>query len=140
MVLSVEALRFLIPARGILTVAVQLYWPPSDVLSGENVYFTDVVFMSDTTVELEKTIIMSGFDIRPDTTVAEQLMVYCWPALDSPENEMLTFGGGRAEQVRETHKKHHSTTERMTIICSYNTIPIICRVLFSLSPCKLAVM
>ena len=84
-------------------VAVQLYWPPSDVLSGEKVYCTDVVSMSATKVELGKTIFKSGFDIRPATTVAEQLMVYCWPALDSPENEILTLGGGRAEQV----KKHN---------------------------------
>ena len=70
-------------------------------------YCTDVVSMSATKVELEKTIFMSGFDIRPATTVAEQLMVYCWPALESPEKEMLTFGGGRAEQVREINKQYH---------------------------------
>ena len=83
-------------------VAVQLYWPPSDVLSGENVYCTDIVLMLVSTVELGKTIFMSGFDIRPATTVAEQLMVYCWPAMESSENEMLIFGGGRSEQMRET--------------------------------------
>ena len=55
-------------------VAVQLYWPPSDVLSGENVYCTDVVSMSATKVELGETIFMSGFNIRPATTVAEQFM------------------------------------------------------------------
>ena len=82
-------------------VAVQLYWPPSDVLSGEKVYCTDVVFMSATKLELGETIFMSGFNIRPATTVAEQLMVYCWPALESSENEMLTVGGGRAEQVKK---------------------------------------
>ena len=84
-------------------VAVQLYWPPSDVLSGENVYCTEVALPSDTKLELGKTIFMSGFDIRPATTVAEQLMVYCWPALEFPENEILTSGGGRAEQVNKTH-------------------------------------
>ena len=88
-------------------VAVQLYWPPSDVLSGENVYCTDIVLMLVSTVELGKTIFMSGFDIRPATTVAVQLMVYCWPALESPENEMLTLGGGSSEQVREINKQHH---------------------------------
>ena len=95
------------PALGIFMVARQLYWPPSDVLSGEKMYCTDVVFMSDTTVELGKTIFMAGFDIRPATTVAVQLMVYCWPALEFPENEMLTVGGGRAEQVRERNTNNH---------------------------------
>ena len=65
-------------------------------------YCTDVVSMSATKVELEKTIFMSGFDIRPVTTVAEQFIVYCWPAMESPENDILTFGGGRSEQVKET--------------------------------------
>ena len=102
MISSVEVLRFLIPAPGIFMMAVQLYWPPSDVLSGENVYCTDVVLMLVNTVELEKTIFKSGFDIRSVTTVAEQFIVYCWPAMESPENEMLTFGGGRSEQVKET--------------------------------------
>ena len=95
------------PALGIFMVAVQLYWPPSDVLSGEKVYCTDVVSMSATKVELGETIFMSGFDIRPATTVAEQFIVYCWPAMESPENEMLTFGGGRAEQVRERNNNNH---------------------------------
>ena len=82
-------------------VARQLYCPPSDVLSGEKVYCTEVTLPSDTKVKLGKTIFMSGFDIRPATTVAEQLMVYCWPALESSETEMLTVGGGRAEQVKK---------------------------------------
>ena len=84
-------------------VAVQLYCPPSDVLRGENVYCTEVSLPSDTKLELGKTIFMSGFDIRPATTVAVQLMVYCWPALESPETEMLTLGGGRAEQMEKKH-------------------------------------
>ena len=84
-------------------VAVQLYCPPSDVLRGEKVYCTDVVSMSATKVELGETIFMSGFDIRLATTIAEQLMVYCWPAMEFPENEILTVGGGRAEQVKK-HK------------------------------------
>ena len=88
-------------------VARQLYCPPSDVLSGEKVYCTDVVLMLVSTVELGKTIFMLGFDIRPATTVVEQLMVYCWPAMEFPETEILTVGGGRSEQVREVYKQHH---------------------------------
>ena len=56
-----------------LSVAVQLYWPPSDVLSGENVYITELVLLSATAVELlGNTIFMSGCTTKPTTTLAEQ--------------------------------------------------------------------
>ena len=58
-----------------LSVAVQLYWPPSDVLSGENVCTTEPVLLSATAVELGSIIFMSGCTTKPSTTVAEQFSV-----------------------------------------------------------------
>ena len=58
-----------------LSVAVQLYWPPSDVLSGENVCITELVLLSATAVELGNTIFMSGCTTKPTTVVAEQFSV-----------------------------------------------------------------
>ena len=53
-------------------VAVQVYWPLSDILRGEKVCSTEVVSVTDTTVELGNTMLMSGFTTRPGTTVSVQ--------------------------------------------------------------------
>ena len=51
--------------------AVQVYWPPCDVLSGENMYSTELLVITDITVELGDTIFSSGSTTRPSTTLAE---------------------------------------------------------------------
>ena len=53
-------------------VAVQVYRPLSDILRGEKVWPTEVVSVTDTTVELGNTMLMSGSTTRPGTTVAVQ--------------------------------------------------------------------
>ena len=58
----------------ILTVAVQVYKPPSDVLNEENMYTSELVFIDDDiTLELGAVIFRSGSTTRPTTTLAEQL-------------------------------------------------------------------
>ena len=70
-----EELRPVIPTSGMLTVAVQLYWPPSDVASGENVYSTELSLLTDTTFDLGDAIFIFGCTTSPATTVAEQFIV-----------------------------------------------------------------
>ena len=53
-------------------VAVQVYRPLSDILRGEKVWPTEVVSVTDTTVELGNTTFMSGSTTRPGTTVVVQ--------------------------------------------------------------------
>ena len=53
-------------------VAVQVYRPLSDILRGEKVWPTEVVSVTDTTVELGNTMLISGSTARPGTTVAVQ--------------------------------------------------------------------
>ena len=50
-------------------VAVQVYWPLSDILRGEKVWPIKVVSV---TVELGNTMLMSGSTARPGTTVPDQ--------------------------------------------------------------------
>ena len=42
---TAELLRPVVPVSGMVTVAVQLYCPPLDVLSGENVWLRAAVFI-----------------------------------------------------------------------------------------------
>ena len=70
-----EDWRPVIPTSGMSTVAVQLYWPPSDVASGENVCSTKLSLLTDTTFDLGDAIFISGCTTSPGTTVAEQFIV-----------------------------------------------------------------
>ena len=70
MVSTAEFIRFVIPTWGILTVAVQLYWPLSDVLSGEST--SELLPGMQTSVEFGNIIFKLGSTTRPATTLAEQ--------------------------------------------------------------------
>jgi hypothetical protein len=78
-----------------LTVEVQVYWPPSDTLTEDNAYSTDIAFGADMTVEFGSFISMSGRTSRPGTTVAEHRREYVWPTMERPVNEMATSRAGR---------------------------------------------
>ena len=67
--------RPVIPTSGMSTLAVQLYWPPSDVASGENVYSTEPLLLTDTMSDLGDSIFISDCTTSPGTTVAEQVIV-----------------------------------------------------------------
>ena len=75
--------------------AVQVYTPPSDVLNGVNMYISELVLLNDIIVELGSTISRSGSTIRPFTTLAVHSSEYTSPAVEFPENEILTVGAGR---------------------------------------------
>ena len=74
--------------------AVQVYSPPLDVLNGVNSYISELVIIDDI-VESGNTISMSGSTIRPSTTLAVHSSEYTSPAVEFPENEILTVGAGR---------------------------------------------
>ena len=59
------------PASGMVTVAVQVYRPPSDFIREEKWYSIELVPATDISVELGNTIFMSGCTTSPTTTLAE---------------------------------------------------------------------
>ena len=59
------------PASGMVTVAVQVYRPPSDFIREENWYSIELVPATDISVELGNTIFMSGCTTSPATTLVE---------------------------------------------------------------------
>ena len=70
-VLVTEAERPLIPARGMLTVATQVYRPPSDDLRGENLCSRELEPATSFSVELGNTNFISGRTTRPWAILAE---------------------------------------------------------------------
>ena len=88
----------------ILIVAVQVYKPLSDVFSVENMKSSELVFIRDSIViELGATIFRSGNITRPSITLAEHSSVYSSPAIESPDDDILTLGGGRAREYTIIH-------------------------------------
>ena len=67
---------------------------------------------ASTTVELGNTIIIVGSATRPGTTVAVQEMEWLRPAVELPENEILTLGAGRSERTEE-QKYYESHTYKV---------------------------
>ena len=86
---------------GTATMAVQLYLPPWEVVRGLNVssrldpvpcvWTTPVIFPQ----------LMLGSTTRWATTDTEHVREKDWPAVEEPEEEVVTTGGGRAGRKGE---------------------------------------
>ena len=74
-VFATEDWMLVAPTCGMLIVAVQVYWPPSEILREEKVWFNILVATTDISVVLGKTIFMWGSATSPATTLAEHLKV-----------------------------------------------------------------
>ena len=81
---------------GTATMAVQLYLPPWEVVRGLNVSSRlDPMSCVWTTPSIFPQL-MLGSTTRWATTDTEQVREKDWPAVERPEEEVVTTGGGRA--------------------------------------------
>ena len=97
---------------GTTTVAVQVYLPPFEVVSGSNVSFRlDPVPCVWTTPVILLQLIL-GSTTRWATTATEQVREKDWPAVEELEEEVVTKGGGRAGKNGEREQERKEEGER----------------------------